>query len=396
MRRWLPFVIALAASLSSRAQLWDELFSDALGTDSAEAQVLSLKVDATAFLRDNEYDGSRLTNGYTLPGVRLRPVLTYNPIEQIHLELGAYAIFYDGASKYPNYAYHDIATWKGNQYSRGSHALPFFRAEARLRTLTLVLGDIYGAQNHRLIYPLFNPELSLSADPEMGFQLLLDRKRIHFDAWLDWQSYIYELDTHQEAFTVGGNAELRLNASRGRIRWTMPVQLLIQHRGGEQDTTQLGVQTLTNASVGLRLDVDPHRHVLSHVRTEANALLSYQQSGHLWPFKAGYATHASAQVTLWQSLCLAAGYVGAPKQYANLFGNPFLGTLSIVDDALRLQAMHTAYLRADYIYAFTQDYKIGADFELLSAHSSHLDETKFSFGVYFRVCPSFKLKTFKR
>ncbi|MCD7721323.1 MAG: hypothetical protein LUI09_03745 [Prevotellaceae bacterium] len=395
MRRWLPLVLALAAPLSSRAQVWDNLFSDSLGTD-AETQVLALKVDATAFFRDNEYDGSKLTNGYTLPGVRLRPVLAYNPISQIHLELGAYAIFYDGARKYPNYAYHDIATWKGNQYSRGSHALPFFRAEARLRSLTLVLGDIYGAQNHRLIYPLFNPELSLSADPEMGFQLLLNRKRIHFDAWIDWQSYIYKLDTHQEAFTVGGNAEIRWNTDRGRVKWTTPVQLLIQHRGGEQDTTQLGVQTVTNASVGLRLDLDPRRHVLSHVRAEANALLSYQQSGHLWPFKTGYATHASAELTLWQSLCLEAGYVGAPKQYANLFGNPFLGTLSTVDDALQLRGIHTAYLRADYTYAFTRDYKLGADFELLTAHSRALSETKFSFGVYLRVTPSFKLKTFKR
>ncbi|MCD8265641.1 MAG: hypothetical protein LUC33_00660 [Prevotellaceae bacterium] len=396
MRRWLPFVIALLASTRSRAQLWDNLFSDPLGTDSAETQVLSLKVDATAFFRDNEYDGSSLTNGYTLPGVRLCPALTYNPISQIHLELGGYAIFYDGASKYPNYAFHDVATWKGSQYSRGSHALPFFRAEARLKTLTLVLGDIYGAQNHRMIYPLFNPELSLSADPEMGFQLLLNRKRVHLDAWLDWQSYIYELDTHQEAFTVGVNSEIRWNPKRGRLRWTTPVQLLIQHRGGEQDTTSLGVQTVANASIGLRLDADPRGHALSHVRAEANALLSYQQSGSLWPFQTGYATHASAQLTLWQCVAIEAGYVGAPKQYANLFGSPFFGTLSIVDDALRLRGVRTAYLRADYTYAFTRQYKLGADFELLSAHSRRLDETKFSFGVYFRVCPSFRLKAFKR
>ena len=30
------------------------------------------------------------------------------------------------------------------------------------------------------------------------------------DAWIDWQSFIYEMDKHQEAFTVGMSQVLHL------------------------------------------------------------------------------------------------------------------------------------------------------------------------------------------
>lgn len=392
----LLWLFLFVAALPARSQMWDRLFIDSLGTDSSSARALGVKVEATAFFRDNEYDGSPLTKGYTLPGVRLTPVLTYNPVPQIHLELGAYAIFYDGANKYPNYAYHDIATWKGSQYQRGAHALPFFRAQARLRSLTLVFGDIYGAQNHRLIDPIYNPELSVSSDPEMGFQLLLDRPHVHFDAWVDWQSYIYELDSHQEAFTVGGSAIILWSPSRSRLRLSTPVQLLIQHRGGEQDTTSLGVQTLANASVGLRLDCRPPLRRVSAVSAEVNALGSYQQSGSLWPFRAGFAAHAAVGLTLWDALGLRAGYLWAPKQFACLFGVPFFGTLSAKTDGLRFPGIRTAYLRADYTYAFTPAYKLGAEFEAISARSTGLSDFHFSFGVYLRVCPQFRIKSFRK
>ncbi len=387
-------LLALAATLPARAQMWDSLFLDTCTTDTAQTRVLGLTVEAVAFLRDNEYDGSALTNGYTLPGVRLAPRLTYDPIDHIHLELGAYAIFYDGAGKYPNYAFHDIATWKGQQYSRGVHALPFFRAAARLRHIALVFGDLYGAQNHRLIEPLYNPELNLTADPEMGFQLLLDRRHVHLDCWLDWQSYIYELDTHQEAFTVGTNATILWGGRTDRrLRWSTPVQMLIQHRGGEQDTTSLGVQTFANLSVGARLDCTPRRPHISALSAEANALVSYQQKGAYWPFDTGFAMHAAVGLTLWGGLSLRAGYLEAPRQFANLFGNPYLSTVS-VKTGQPYRGMHTAYLRADYAYAFTPAYRLGAELEAISAHTPGMADFGFSFGVYLRVCPQFRIRSF--
>lgn len=390
MRKILLCLLLFPLTLS--AQMWDKVATRSYRTDSTQLRELRVEMDAMAFFRDNEYD-SQIVKGYTLPGVWLQPKLTYNPILPIHLELGLHGIIYQGASKYPNYAYHDIATWKGNQYISGAHLLPWFQARAAVRDLTLVLGNLYGAQNHRLIYPMFNPEQTLSTDPEMGFQLLLDKRFVHLDAWVNWQSFIYEMDSHQEAFTVGLSTDLRWNSPQRRVHWSTPIQLLIQHRGGEQDTTKLGVQTLCNASAGVRMDYTPHAgQALTHLRAEANALGSYQQSGALWPFKTGFAAHAAVGATLWDRLGLQLGYFHAPKHYANLFGTPFMSTLSIKRPGLQYDGMHTGYMDVNYTHTFSQAYQLGAQVEAFSAHTRGEDDFCFNFGVFMRVNPQILIK----
>lgn len=206
-------------------------------------------------------------------------------MKNIKLELGVHALIYSGAYKFPNYAYHDIAIWKGNQYQRGTHILPYFRAQLALSRVNLVLGNLYGGENHRLIEPLYNPELNLTADPETGFQVLCDLKRWHFDAWINWQSFIFEADTHQEAFTVGLSSLVKFNRPESRFHYYLPVQMTIQHRGGEQIVdNDRPVQTLANGSVGAGIVWNVNRKVLKRINVEADMLGYYQESGKLWPF----------------------------------------------------------------------------------------------------------------
>ncbi len=408
MIRTLRILILFGALLFAPAvyaQLWQQLCQDSLQSkaqaitlrlDSTQRNVLGVKLDAMTFFRDNEYD-SDVAKGYSLPGLWLQPRITYQPLRNVSLELGLHAYVMNGANKYPNYAYHDIATWKGNQYQSGAHVLPFFRVQADFRHLSLIMGNIHGAQQHRLILPMFNPEQNLSTDPEMGFQLLVDRRHIHLDTWLNWQSYIFEEDTHQEAFTVGTNATLLWGREGAPVQWSAPIQLLIQHRGGEQDNTAMGVQTLCNASAGLRMDYRPAgKCALNAFSAEINALGSYQQSGHLWPFTTGFAAHAAVSATLWNHVGLELGHMEIPKQYANLYGNPFFGTLSIKHPGLQFDGMHTTYLNADYHYTFASAYRLGAAVEAMYAQSPGVGSFVFSFGAYFRVSPSFVIKRFKR
>ena len=401
-------LLLAGAARESQAQTWDALCLDDYRIDTAQVGTLRASIDALAFFQNNEFS-SRLQKGYTLPGAWLQPKLTYSPLRQLHIEAGAHLMLYDGANRYPNYAYHDIARWKGNQHTHGIHALPYFRAQADFRRLTLVLGNLYGAQHHRLVLPLFNPEQNLSTDPEMGFQLLLDRPHVHLDTWINWQSYIFELDSHQEAFTVGVNSTLRWNRDQSApLQWETPVQVILQHRGGEQDTTSMGVQTVCNASVGLRMTWRPvpssldantsnaKHSPLSALRAEVNALGSYQQHGDLWPFDTGFAVHAAVSATLWQRLGLEMGYVGIPRQYANLFGSPFFGTLSTKHSGLTFSGMHTLYATASYTYVFTPAYRLGAQLDVYSPHSPGVRATCFGFGLYLRIHPSFVLKKGKR
>ena len=144
-------------------------------------KTLYLNVDALAFFKDNEFDGN-IAKGYTLPGVRLTPHLTYRPLSNLNLQLGLTALCYDGTNYYPNYAFHDIVTWKGNAYQGFAHTLPFFRAELQMGAATFVLGDLYGGANHNLILPLYKPENLLTTDPEKGFQTIVRTRHWKMDA----------------------------------------------------------------------------------------------------------------------------------------------------------------------------------------------------------------------
>ncbi len=368
--------------------------SDWTDTISSSDQ-LSLDVEAMAFFRDNEFD-SPIQKGYTLPGLWIRPKLVFQTLKHIKLELGLHAMVLNGANKYPNYAYHDIATWKGNQYQRGAHVLPWFRAQVSLKHTSIVLGDIYGAHRHRLIQPLFNPEQTFSADPEMGLQVLVNRPHVQLDTWVNWQSYQFEQDSHQEAFTVGHSTKLLWGRQDKPLRWSTPIQLLIQHRGGEQDTTDMGVQTLCNAGAGVRMDWVPRRATwLSTLNAQVNILGSYQQSGTLWPFDFGMAGHAAVGARLWNRLDVEVGHFDAPRRYANLYGTPFMGTISLKTPGLRFHGQHNTYAQLAYTHTFNKAYRLGAGTEVMRTQYGNESSTVFSFGVYLHVSPSFLLKRWR-
>lgn len=378
-----------------RAQLWERLCTDSVRPDTTFLHTLRAHVEGLAFFRDNEYN-TALTKGYSLPGLWLQPKVSYMPLPRVRLELGAHLMVFNGANKYPNYAYHDVAVWKGDQYLVGVHALPWFRAQGTMGPLTVVLGNLYGGENHRLILPMNNPEQNLSADPEAGFQMLVDLPRFHLDTWLNWQSFIFEQANHQEAFTLGTSARILWTRSGSALRLSTPVQLLVQHRGGEQDITSLGVQTLCNGSLGLRLDLPLQHPSITALSAESNVLGSWQQSGKLWPFATGLALHAAAGLSLWDRLDLSGGWFHVPKRYANLYGSPLFGTLSVKHSGQQYDGLHTAYLRAGYTYRFSPAYRLGAEFEAYSLHAPARHEFCFSLGLYFRVSPSFVLRSWRR
>ena len=402
MRHLILFSCMLMCSVSgpilSAQNIWDGLASssyraeqdfESLGHYDADTiqTALAFELDNLSFFRDNEYS-STLTKGYSLPGLWLQPKLTYTTHRQIRLEAGFHALIFNGANKYPCYVYHDIGTWKGSQYQSGAHVLPWFRAQASFRRLTVVLGDIYGGQNHKLTEPLWNTETNLSQDPEMGAQLLWDLPHLHADTWVNWQSYIFKEASHQEAFTVGSTWQIRYNAEDSPVQWFTPVQLVIQHRGGEQDTTSMGVQTICNASLGGAVRWMAGQKALRTMDGEVNLLAAYQQSGHLWPFNTGMAIHAAAGVHLWEGVEARLGVFRAPRHFVSLYGNPFFGTLSQRDETA-YRGITTAYARIGYCHVFSRHYILGTEAEAYQSWMPHHQEFNFSFGLYLRVNPRF-------
>ena len=392
MKSLLFALLLLPCAAFAQGSMWEHLATSPYRLDTADVHALRVEIESLSFFRDNEFT-SKLTDGYSLPGLWVQPKLTYMPLRQIKLELGLQALIFNGANRYPNYVYHDISVWKGNQYTKGAHLLPWFRAQADFRRVSVVLGNIYGGQNHGLIEPLFNPETNLSQDPEMGVQILWDRPHLHADIWLNWQSYIFREDTHQEAFTVGTTWRTLFNASESRLHWFLPVQLVVQHRGGEQNIEYNRVETIWNASAGFGAQWNVGRRVLKTLTAEANGLLAYQQTGNLWPFKSGAAGHAAVWLGLWQFLETGVSYFIAPRHFVSLYGNHFYSTLSVKDqqDYGRLQ---TAAAHVRFHHTFGRGYTLGADAEAYQAWQAGDSEFNFSFGLYLRVNPSILIKRF--
>ena len=381
--------------------------------DSTQTKTLGIELEALAFFKDNEFDGN-VQRGYSLPGVRLQPRLTYTPIDEIKLELGLHATIYSGANKYPCYVFHDIAKWKGDQYQSGAHLLPFFRATARFKSITLAVGDIYGGATHGFVEPMYNPELILTDDPEMGFQMIVDTKRWHSDLWMNWQSYIFKESSHQEAFTVGWTQNINVWKRTKEDRThslDIPIQLVIQHRGGEQDNTKMGVQTIANGALGMGYVYKaPGNRIVTGVQAEVMALYCLQQSGNLWPFKNGPALWVKASVDFIRDLRVTAGFFSA-KDFCSLYGSQYFGTLSTKRAGGRFDGMNTGLISLEYSRTFANAYTIGANLKAyiyktgslaLPADDTHPEpytipgefRTPFSFGVYFRCSPSFVLKRF--
>ena len=393
MYRIQAFLLCLSVVLPLSAQ---ELSADEKGQ-------LAVAVDNISFFKDNEFEGEQ-ARGYSLPGFWVQPRLTYQPLENVRLEAGFHALVYDGANKYPCYAYHDIGRWKGNQYQHGAHVLPFFRAQAQLGSVNLVLGNIYGAEKHRITEPLWNPELTLTQDPEMGFQLLVNRPRWNVDAWINWQSYIFEEDTHQEAFTIGVVQRFSLNAPHSPLHWFVPVEILIQHRGGEQDATPMGVQTITNGAAGLGVGWNAAGRVLHSLTAEALALGCWQQSGHLWPFNAGLAGAVQVDAQLAGGFRLFGGLFYG-RDFVSLYGAPFYSTLSQKEPGARFSYLLTPRIGGEWKYSFSEDYVLGIKAEVYPLRAGALTRpdsrvesatfaNNFSFGIFLRCSPRFLLKFF--
>lgn len=388
-----------------RAQFEDRLYRTDYRPDPARTGELRLGLENLSFFQDNEFTGAVMP-GYTLPGLWLQPKLTFQPLDNIRLELGLHALIYHGAYEYPNYSYRDIASWKGAHFQHGAHLLPYFRVQVQMRRLQLVLGSLYRGSNHLLAEPIYSPELNLTADPETGFQLLWDAPRFHLDAWVNWESFIFRQDVHNEAFTVGLSARVKYNAPGAPVHVYTPLQATIQHRGGEIDEVQQStpVSTLMNAGVGLGIEGNTHRRLLRQVFAEAYLLGYYQQNGNLWPLGHGYAAYAQAGVRLGTNWQVRGGYFYG-KDFISLLGLPYFGTVSTDREGSIFDYMRTGFLMADYSRPFGKAFALGAQAGAYYAAPGTLtlaDGTRtpakaalsYTFGVYIRANLSFLLKKF--
>ena len=126
MKQSILFAALLLCASAASAQVEEKVYRTDYAIDTARVRTLWVELDNLSFFKDNEYT-SEFMRGYTLPGLWLQPKAVYYPLKNLKVELGLHALIYSGANKYPSMAYRDIAYWKGNQYQKGAHLLPYFQ-----------------------------------------------------------------------------------------------------------------------------------------------------------------------------------------------------------------------------------------------------------------------------
>lgn len=358
-----------------------------------DSSTITLDWSGEAFFRNNEYL-SNLYTGYTLPGYRLSASVGYS-IKALHgakLSVGLYNLGYFGASRYPgSVAYTDVAYWSDRKHANKVHLLPIVRAEIKPTSKSIfVLGTIYGAAYHQLIAPLYNPELNLTADPEMGVQYRYGNDRFQSDIWVNWQSFIYKIDNHQEAFTGGLSMNYNFMPQEKRFRLSMPLQVVACHRGGEYNLTQNDtVHTWINAALGIQAAY--RTNLLGKTDLTASLYgLGYLQRGEHYPSKDGKAYY----VTL-----------GAHHKIANLeldyfrgdgyvspLGLPFANCLNAHREAIDQKKSSYFQIYGDIHYTF----KLGLTFGFSTTFWIHPNKpyngSSSAMEAYMSISPSVILK----
>ena len=314
------------------AQLSQALFASDYNIDSLNKGRLSIEVDNLSFYKNNEFV-STVQKGYTLPGFWLQLKAVYYPLSNLKFEAGVHSTWFWGTTRYPAFAYKNMPaiggreTPGGRDYHNNVHVLPFFRVNLALsKNFNVVLGDIYGGANHRLIEPLYNPELNLSSDPEKGVQLLYKTKWLDFDSWIDWMSFIYNKDTIQESFVAGGSAVFKLNPPESRIHIYLPLQGIAHHKGGEIDVTNKNVQTVMNGALGAGLKWNVNGRVIKYVNAE------FDIAGYIFPkgstnfFERGRGYYSKVAMQL-KDFNIGTSYWSC-NDFVSLFGNTFYSSIS--------------------------------------------------------------------
>lgn len=394
---------AIGLPLPLQAQMDSLVFMTDARIDASQRGEIRLNVDNLTFLRDNEYKG-RLVKGYTLPGIWIEPTVSYQPLDNLKVEAGMHLLHYWGANVYPNLNYSSIPTWQNGRIQKSFHALPLFRAQMQLTpSLNLVVGTLYGKQNHGLIAPLYNDELNLSSDPESGLQLLWHTRPFSLDAWLNWESFIFRGDDHQESFTFGFSSRIHPSKPSKRTQVYLPVQVLFHHRGGEinSEATERSIKTWLNAAAGIGVDYSLACPLPVRLHAEGDVAVYRQQAGTALPFSSGWGAQMKVAADVWR--CRLTMSYWQCHDFISIFGNPLYGAMSIDEDGLTAHNPKLLTLRAEYAQQLGKGFAWGIHADLfghLKADGCSSEAGKVSLpmnaslaaGIYVRIHPSFLLK----
>lgn len=369
--------LLFAASLSVTAQLDNSIFEQPSNIDPADSNALFFGINSLGFTKNNEYFND-IADGYTLFGYQLNPHFSYYPTDNFKIDAGIYLQKDFGATGYVEIA-------------------PTFSLSYRHGDITLIFGNIDGSIAHRLIEPLYDFERVLVNRLEHGLQLKIDKEKLFLDGWVDWQQMLYKGDSLQEQVTGGLSLNYKLLQS-DQLDIAIPVQFLVQHLGGQIDSSPAPLQTYTNTAAGLSLkhkagskgfirEVSMDNYYV-HAKDFSNEQLLLFEDGSGWYFNLGIKAKSGIEVmtSYWRGhefISIMGGQLypsvsstfkkpGAVEAVRELFIMRFMHTLKITDQISLSSRFEPLFDIKNNTFEFSHGFYINysADFFLLKTRNN--------------------------
>lgn len=226
---YILFLILTVAQLD--AQTLTDLNYHYKNLDTTEIKTLNFRIESMSFFHNTEYMGD-IVDGYTWTGAWLRPKLSYTFSDKLKLDVGGHFLRYHSRDDFTV-----VRPWFSAQYQM----FPKMKA---------IFGNLNLNRNQGLVKQLWEPERMMTDAPREGAQFMYESKYFEMQNWMGWEQFILRGDPYQEHFTFGLSGRVQIFPNSG-VKIHIPMQLLVYHRGGEIDSSPLGVITDLNYATGL-------------------------------------------------------------------------------------------------------------------------------------------------
>lgn len=367
MRVYLLLLSFLLSTYAHSQWMHEELYSSPkLNTENANK--FTIDADVIGFLKNNEYF-SPIAKGETFPGIRFIPKVAYQIDDKFRFELGTSGVYYSGDQQKI-----------GKRLFSQMHALMQYSVTPELN---LMLGNYHGGVNHRLIEPLYRWEKHLVDKPESGVQMTYTDKKYFADVWLDWHRYIERGDTLPEVLTFGVSSSVILTPEDSQWKVSIPLQLIINHRGGQIDESDEKMVVLGNLASGVCSEYNVGKRFVKSIGLSLYAVGYYDKlpDKELRPYDFGWGLYPVVSVNA-NPFKFMAGYWRAKKFYS-VDGEALFGSFNLHYPEEKLRTRSLLTLKASYSKQLHKMIAIGAQAETYTDMGRGGD-TDYSFGLHLR------------
>ncbi len=233
MKKSFLVVLLILYACSLSAQWNNEALFNRIRPSDSLAGHFQLTFYNFNFVRNYEY-ANQFHDGYTLYGTQIEPQVVYGAHKNLAIVTG-------------------IHLRKDFGRAGVSEAAPIFSVKYQKKALTLIFGTLEGNIQHGYIEPLYDFDHKINQPLANGTQLLIDQPGFKLDSWIAWQKMIDKGEAAKEEIIGGFRSEIMLTKN-GDWKWSVPLQLLAYHRGGQIDVRKdIPVMTLANVAGGIKV-----------------------------------------------------------------------------------------------------------------------------------------------